>query len=72
LRLGNGRLGTVGVFVEGLIAGKSMRALDAGYSQSIADNASHRIMPGAREDLREELNCAIPNALLIHRIAEGP
>jgi len=60
-------------FVAGLIEGKSMRkaALDAGYTQSMADNASHRIMPGAQEEFKAELGRKIPHAVLVKRIAEG-
>ena len=60
-------------FVQGLIDGKSMRraALDAGYTPSMAKNASHRIMPAAREEFEAELERRIPEAKLVQRIAEG-
>ena len=46
-------------------------ARDAGYSHSMAKNASEKIMPGAREEFMRELACKIPQAKLIRRIAEG-
>ena len=60
-------------FVEGLIDGKSMRkaALDAGYTESMADNASHRILPGAQEGFRDALAARIPLDHLLTRIAQG-
>jgi hypothetical protein len=62
-----------GRFVAGLIEGKSMRraALDAGYSQSMADNAGHKILPGAREEFKQELARRVPYAKLVQRIVEG-
>lgn len=60
-------------FVEGLIDGKSMRkaALDAGYTPAMADKAGEKIFPAAQKEFREQLDRAIPNAVLIKRIAEG-
>ena len=59
--------------VAGLIAGKSMRqaALDAGHTQSMADNAGEKILPGLIDEFREALARKIPNAKLVQRIAEG-
>jgi len=60
-------------FVAGLVAGKSMyrAALDAGYSNSMAKNAGEKILPGARNEFKNDLARKIPHALLIRRIAEG-
>jgi hypothetical protein len=60
-------------FVAGLIEGKSMRraALDAGYTESMADNAGLKILPGAREELKKELGRKVPHAKLVQRIVEG-
>lgn len=60
-------------FVEGLIVGKSMRraALDAGYTQAMADNAGNEIMPRVRKEFQEQLRRKVPHAKLIQRIAEG-
>src|SRR5713226_1622137 len=60
-------------FVKGLIAGKSMRraALDAGYTESMADNAGQKIMPYAIAEFRAELQKRIPIGLLTQRIREG-
>lgn len=60
-------------FVAGLIDGKSMRkaALDAGYTESMADNAGRKILPGAQTEFQQELEQAIPRARLIKRISEG-
>lgn len=60
-------------FVKGLVAGKSMRraALDAGYTQAMADNAGQKILPGVRSEFREALALAIPISHLVKRIAEG-
>jgi hypothetical protein len=60
-------------FVAGLIDGKSMRraALDAGFSQSMANNAGTKILPGAREEFKRELSRKVPRGKLIQRIAEG-
>ncbi|MGH9504785.1 MAG: hypothetical protein ACRD20_18185 [Terriglobales bacterium] len=60
-------------FVAGLIAGKSMRrsALDAGYTQSMANNAGREIMPGARKEFKQEILRKIPHAKLIRRLVQG-
>jgi hypothetical protein len=60
-------------FVAGLVEGKSMyrAALDAGYSKSMAKNAGQKILPGARNEFKDELARKIPRAMLIRRIAEG-
>ena len=60
-------------FVAGLIDGKSMRraALDAGYSQSMANNAGLKILPGITEEFKRELGRKVPKGKLIQRIAEG-
>lgn len=60
-------------FVSGLIDGKSMRkaALDAGYTESMADKAGEKILPGAQTEFQQELERAIPRARLIKRISEG-
>ena len=60
-------------FVAGLIDGKSMRraALDAGYSQSMANNAGLKILPGAREEFKRELSRKVPHGRLVQRIVEG-
>jgi hypothetical protein len=60
-------------FVEGLINGKSMRraALDAGVSQSMANNAGRTILPGVRDDFQQELGRKFPRGKLVQRIAEG-
>jgi hypothetical protein len=60
-------------FVQGLIDGKSMRraALDADYTESMAKNASHRILPGAIGEFQAVLSRKIPQSKLVQRIAEG-
>jgi hypothetical protein len=60
-------------FVKGLIDGKSMRkaAVDAGYTQSMADNAGEKILPGAVAEFKEALAKAVPDEILIKRLAEG-
>jgi hypothetical protein len=60
-------------FVAGLIDGKSMRkaAVDAGYTQSMADKAGEKILPGAREEFQAVLARKVPNEVLVRRIAEG-
>ena len=60
-------------FVEGLIDGKSMRkaAIDAGYSQSMANDAGRKILPRVQEEFRDQLAKRIPLEKLVGRIAEG-
>src|SRR6266704_4530155 len=60
-------------FVAGLVAGKSMyrAALDAGYSKSMAKNAGSKILPGARNEFKNDLARKIPHAVLVRKIAEG-
>src|SRR5437867_239038 len=60
-------------FFAGLIEGKSMRqaALAAGYTESMAHNASIKILPGARAEFGAELAKKIPLDKLVARIAEG-
>jgi hypothetical protein len=60
-------------FVAGLIDGKSMRkaAIDAGYTQSMANDAGRKIMPGAQDEFRDLLGRSIPDDVLIQRISEG-
>jgi hypothetical protein len=60
-------------FVKGLIEGKSMRraALDAGFTQSMADKAGEKIFPNARAEFQDELSKAVPIARLVARIAKG-
>jgi hypothetical protein len=60
-------------FVADLIEGKSMRksALEAGYTQSMADNAGQKILPGAREEFQEELARRVPHDKLVQRIVEA-
>jgi hypothetical protein len=59
--------------VAGLIDGKSMRkaALDAGYTEAMADNAGQKILPAARAEFEKALARKIPIAHLVQRIAEG-
>ena len=60
-------------FVAGLLDGKSMRraALDAGYTESMSDNAGRTILPGARKEFQQALTGKISQAKLIQRIVEG-
>jgi hypothetical protein len=46
-------------------------ALDAGYTESMAKNATHRILPGAIAEFQAVLSRKIPISKLIQRIAEG-
>lgn len=60
-------------FLAGLLNDKSMRqsALDAGYSQSMADNAGKFIFPHVAAEFRKELERQIPIGKLVTRLAEG-
>jgi phage terminase small subunit len=60
-------------FVKGLMGGKSTRraALDAGYTQNMADKAGEKIMPNAIAEFRAELRKRISLTKLSQRIAEG-
>ncbi len=60
-------------FVAGLVEGKSMRkaAIDAGYTQAMADKAGQKILPGAREEFKAALAKAIPISKLVQRISQG-
>jgi len=46
-------------------------ALDAGYSLAMANDAGRKILPRVADEFSAELEKAIPNALLVRRIAEG-
>ena len=60
-------------FVKGLIDGKSMReaAIDAGYTQSMANDAGRKILPAAQAEFRDALGAKIPLDVLVERIAAG-
>jgi hypothetical protein len=60
-------------FLKGVLEGKSMRksAIEAGYSQQMADTACRRIMPSVREQFQAELAKRIPLGKLTRRLAEG-
>lgn len=60
-------------FVEGMVVGKSMRqsALDAGYSESMANSATANIMPACREAFRLALGHKISVEKLSQTIADG-
>ena len=59
--------------LKGLIAGKSLTqsALDAGYSESSADQASRDIMPHIREAFQEAMHRRIPIGKLADTVAAG-
>ena len=60
-------------FVEGLVDGKSMRkaALDAGYTESMANDAGRKILPAVQKDFQDALAAKIPLDILLDRIAAG-
>jgi len=60
-------------FVAGLVNGLSMRraALNAGYTETMANHAGEKILPGARQEFTPALAKAIPIAKLVQRIAQG-
>lgn len=46
-------------------------ALEAGYTESMAHNATAKIMPGVRKELQDALARRVPLKKLVDRIAEG-
>jgi len=61
------------LFVEGVVAGKSARrsALDAGYSEFMAESATAKILPKVRATLAEELEKRMPMGKLAEKILAG-